>query len=408
MTRSNAPAAMPFSAFFAFSSGIGQFRPGHIEQNGDCFRSRFGHCARSLVGTVCEYCTDLARLPRRNFLTRVVSLRLQAPRFGAGLNGDRTNFSIMHTMRLSPQIRLLDRHRPQLVDQRRRHGQQRVAGTRRQFVGRGVARNGTGDRQTAAAAGARRGTDGQRSAAEVLHGDATLQPRRTLGIEAQTVVSGVDRRPGNQRFAAPGGVIGINLGLYLAAEDVERILGGARTRTRAPEPAPLRAADRNAAAVGDSVSRGDARVDRHCRHRGRRRRARGDVRHSGSSHSRTNCSSSREREAEADRIGINTLAAADLDPAAMGKMFEQMQRAYRFSRRPPEFLLTHPVSEARISDARNQASEYPAKTYPDSEEFQMMRARAMVHYAPSPQQAVAAVQRHSSNAPTARTGRTTA
>ena len=98
---------------------------------------------------------------------------------------------------------------------------------------------------------------------------------------------------------------------------------------------------------------------------------------------------SREREAEADRIGINTLAAANLDPAAMAKMFEQMQRAYRFSKRPPEFLLTHPVTEARISDARNQASEYPAKNYPDSEDFQMMRGRAMVHYAPSPQQAVA-------------------
>ena len=98
---------------------------------------------------------------------------------------------------------------------------------------------------------------------------------------------------------------------------------------------------------------------------------------------------SREREAEADRIGINTLAASNLDPTAMAKMFEQMQRAYRFSKRPPEFLLTHPVTEARISDARNQASEYPPKNYPDSEEFQMMRARAMVHYAPSPQQAVA-------------------
>ena len=73
----------------------------------------------------------------------------------------------------------------------------------------------------------------------------------------------------------------------------------------------------------------------------------------------------------------------------MAKMFEQMQRAYRFSRRPPEFLLTHPVTETRISYARDKAAEFPPKLYPDSEEFQMMRARAMVHYAATPEQAVA-------------------
>ena len=51
--------------------------------------------------------------------------------------------------------------------------------------------------------------------------------------------------------------------------------------------------------------------------------------------------------------------------------------------------MTHPVTEARITDARNLAAKYPPKNYPDSDEFEMMRARAMVHYAASPQQAVA-------------------
>ena len=82
-------------------------------------------------------------------------------------------------------------------------------------------------------------------------------------------------------FAAPGGVVGINLGLYLAARGRQRIFGGARTRTRAPEPTPFRAPDRNAAAECAAVSRGDARIDRHCRHRGRRCRARGNVGHPG-------------------------------------------------------------------------------------------------------------------------------
>ena len=70
-------------------------------------------------------------------------------------------------------------------------------------------------------------------------------------------------------------------------------------------------------------------------------------------------------------------------------MFEQMQRAYRFSRRPPEFLLTHPVTEvAHLRRAQPGRRTTRRKSIQDSEEFQLMRARAMVHYAPTPQQAV--------------------
>jgi predicted Zn-dependent protease len=85
---------------------------------------------------------------------------------------------------------------------------------------------------------------------------------------------------------------------------------------------------------------------------------------------------SRGREQEADRIGINTLYAANMDPAAMGRMFERMQRSYRFSRKPPEFLLTHPVTESRISDARNQVANYPRRSHAEDPDFMLMRARA--------------------------------
>ncbi len=93
---------------------------------------------------------------------------------------------------------------------------------------------------------------------------------------------------------------------------------------------------------------------------------------------------SRTREQEADRVGLNTLLQANMDPNAMGRMFERMQRAYRFSRRPPEFLLTHPLTESRIADARAQAQKYPNRPYPDSTDFQLMRVRAEVHFADSP------------------------
>ena len=93
---------------------------------------------------------------------------------------------------------------------------------------------------------------------------------------------------------------------------------------------------------------------------------------------------SRSRESEADRIGLSTLARAGFDPDGMARMFERMQQSYRFTRTPPEFLLTHPLSETRIADAKSQAREYGRGTYADSEEYALMRSRAQVYYADSP------------------------
>ena len=97
---------------------------------------------------------------------------------------------------------------------------------------------------------------------------------------------------------------------------------------------------------------------------------------------------SRSRETEADRIGMNTLVRANHDPAAMSRMFERMQRAYRFTRKPPEFLLTHPLSETRIADARNQALDLPRGTYKDSLDYQLIRVRAEVHYQKNPEKGI--------------------
>ena len=98
---------------------------------------------------------------------------------------------------------------------------------------------------------------------------------------------------------------------------------------------------------------------------------------------------SRSREQEADRIGLNTLERAGLDPDGMGRMFERMQTAFRFVDKPPEFLLTHPLTDARITDARNQAERFDGRTVEPSLDYQFMRARARIHYADSPRRAVA-------------------
>ena len=98
---------------------------------------------------------------------------------------------------------------------------------------------------------------------------------------------------------------------------------------------------------------------------------------------------SRTNEQEADRIGINTLVSARMDPHGMTRMFKRMQRAFRFDNRPPEFLLSHPITESRITDARNQAAAYPHRKISDSRDFQLMRARAQIYFAETPKHALA-------------------
>ncbi|MEP6482997.1 MAG: M48 family metalloprotease [Rudaea sp.] len=66
----------------------------------------------------------------------------------------------------------------------------------------------------------------------------------------------------------------------------------------------------------------------------------------------------RADESEADRIGINTLAKAGFDPDAMADFFERMQHALRpgFDENDvPALLMDHPVTNQRISEARERA-----------------------------------------------------
>ncbi len=93
---------------------------------------------------------------------------------------------------------------------------------------------------------------------------------------------------------------------------------------------------------------------------------------------------SRQNEQEADRIGLLNLKGAGYDPNAMPDMFERLARLSRFSRTPPEFLLTHPVNQSRIADSRNRAGQLRGDGRRDSLYYQMMRARVQLFYEESP------------------------
>ena len=98
---------------------------------------------------------------------------------------------------------------------------------------------------------------------------------------------------------------------------------------------------------------------------------------------------SRQHEQEADRIGISVLANAGYDPQAMGNMFENMLKATRYvGYQAPEYLRTHPLTESRVNDAMARAQQFPERHYPDSGIYSLMRIRVEARESGSPDQAV--------------------
>ena len=88
----------------------------------------------------------------------------------------------------------------------------------------------------------------------------------------------------------------------------------------------------------------------------------------------------RTNEYEADRVGISALADAGFDPFGMASFFEVMSRQTTTSpeMRAPEFLRTHPVTTARIAEARNRAQKYPVIRSDDSINYGIARSRMIV------------------------------
>jgi predicted Zn-dependent protease len=100
---------------------------------------------------------------------------------------------------------------------------------------------------------------------------------------------------------------------------------------------------------------------------------------------------SRGNEQEADRVGMQTMVGAGMDPHAAPAMFERMLQATRYSssEQIPEFLRSHPLSESRIADTRNRARNYPKSAREHDLDYQLMRARVITELTETPEQAVA-------------------
>jgi predicted Zn-dependent protease len=84
----------------------------------------------------------------------------------------------------------------------------------------------------------------------------------------------------------------------------------------------------------------------------------------------------RKHEKEADRIGLSILLDAGFEPQGMSTFFERLQRAGRFHENgAPSYLRTHPITYERIADIQNRIREMPYRQVPDSIDFLLVRAK---------------------------------
>ncbi|MCW8863610.1 MAG: M48 family metalloprotease [Colwellia sp.] len=88
----------------------------------------------------------------------------------------------------------------------------------------------------------------------------------------------------------------------------------------------------------------------------------------------------RGNEKEADRVGIALLANSNFDPQGAPNFFSKMSEKYRYASKPPAMLLTHPLPESRIADARQRAHKYSVRPVPPSLQFELAKSRIKARY----------------------------
>ena len=98
---------------------------------------------------------------------------------------------------------------------------------------------------------------------------------------------------------------------------------------------------------------------------------------------------SREAEQEADRVGMELLARAGYDPREMPAFLEKLQTSKRFTRKPPEYLSTHPLTTSRIADVRARAERSPRSDEEDSLRYRLVRAKLEVLASDDPERPLA-------------------
>ena len=187
-------------------------------------------------------------------------------------------------------------------------------------------------------------------------------------------------------FAVPGGVIGLNAGLFLNADSEDEVGGVvaheiAHVSQRHFARRYLDSKKVNTAVLAAMLASLAVAIagDGEAGMAGMAATQAGAI--------QAQLAYSRQNEREADRVGMQTLAAAGMDPDAMPRFFERMHDGQRFAGRPPEFLLTHPVTESRIADSRARARNLRPHA-PCLPHYLLMQARLRAAFIQSDSQAI--------------------
>ena len=180
-------------------------------------------------------------------------------------------------------------------------------------------------------------------------------------------------------FAVPGGIIGINAGLFLHAKTESQFAAvlahelahlSQRHFARQVEESRKQAPIAMATLLGSILLLASNNTEAGF----------AGLMTSQAAATQWALSYSRDWEREADRLGMHTLVAADIDPNGMPLMFKQMFEAHKYSERPPEFLLTHPVTENRISDAAGRVDNLPVTKTTENPDYQLMRTALLIQF----------------------------
>ncbi|MEX2474872.1 M48 family metalloprotease [Marinobacter sp.] len=195
--------------------------------------------------------------------------------------------------------------------------------------------------------------------------------------------------PDINAFAVPGSIVGINGGLVLNASSEQQFASVlahelahlsqrhfARRMQQQETSAPLTIAGMLAGIVLSAVTQSDIGI--------------AAIVGTQALSIQNMLAYSRAHEQEADRVGMDILADAGMDPRGMPAMFEIMMKNNRLQgNRLPEYLSTHPLTQSRVSDSRNRAEQYPVRDdIQDTQEYHLIRSRLQVHYSRSAKEAV--------------------
>lgn len=177
-------------------------------------------------------------------------------------------------------------------------------------------------------------------------------------------------------FAAPGGIIGINLGMFLNTQKE-----GELASVMCHELAHLsqrhfaRSQNRNSPLANALMILGSIAVAAASRNPEAILIAPAAMQQMSINYTRSN-------EKEADRIGFNNLVRAGFNPDDMTMMFQRMQDKYQNEDSEQfSYLMTHPLPSERLTDMRIRADslEKASKdSYRDNLDFYFMQKRAEV------------------------------